>query len=59
MTDPGTTKPSRSERLIAAGESMEKAGDSIAKAGSSFMACGCAVVVLVVIGFILWSVSCS
>lgn len=55
---PGEGKPSFAERMIAAGESMEKAGDATAKAGCSVMTFMIALFVLAVIVFLLWAVAC-
>ncbi len=51
-------KPSWAERMVAAGEGMEKAGSSVSSAGCSVTVFVIALIALAVIALVFWAVAC-
>lgn len=53
-----TDKPSFAERMLAVSEKMENAGQATSKAGGGITCFVIALIIVLVIGFLLWSVAC-
>jgi hypothetical protein len=51
-------KPGWAERMVSAGEGMEKAGGSMESAGCSAMTFFVMLAIVAVLGLMIWAVSC-